>query len=391
MVEEVRRAEGSLREIAARFGVHHATLLRWVRRAEGCRLDRVAWSDLPSGPRDGVGRIDPAMEEQILSIRRWLREASALGEFGARAIRDELVARGLSDLPSVRTIGRVLERRGALDARGRVRRPAPPRGWYLSGLAERRVELDSFDVITDLKIEEGPWIEVFTGISLHGGAVSAWPAQHVLGADVRAWLEAHWRATGCPDYVQFDNDTRFAGARLREAEVGRVARFCLSLGIALVFAPPRERGFQSEIERFNGLWQAKVWRRFRHRDLEALRARSESYIAASHWRHAARIESAPPRRPFPLDWSFDVKAPPTGRLILIRRTSDQGVVDLLQRRMPVGASWPQRLVRCEIDFSSQSVSIFGLRRAAPHDHALLAQLPYPLVTRRYSARRRGRQ
>ena len=331
-----------------------------------------------------------ALEDEVLAARRWLRETSILGEYGACAVREELFARGLVEPPSVRTIGRILERRGALDARARLRRPAPPRGWYLPGLTQRRAELDSFDAITDLKIEGGPWIEVLTGISLHGGIACAWPALAVGGTHVRSRLEAHWRSVGCPNYVQFDNDTRFLGARFREAEIGRVARFCLSLGITLVFVPPRERGFQSEIERFNGLWQAKVWRRFQHADLETLRERSDSYISASRWRHAARIEAAPPRKTFPARWSFDVTAPPSGRLVLIRRTDDHGAVVLLHRRFDVGSNWLHRLVRCEVDFNTETVSIYGLRRAAPEDQPLLLQASYPLPQRRYSARRRGR-
>lgn len=386
MVEAFRRGKTSLREIAKRFDVDHTTVLRWVRRAGSGRLDRVDWSDRTSGPQTGSGRIALKIEDQILAVRQWLRESSPLGEYGARAIREHLLTTGMAAPPSVRTIGRVLERRGALDDRGRVRRPAPPRGWYLPELRARRVELDSFDVVTDLKIEAGPWIEVLTGISLHAGAISVWPAETIGSDGIRASLEELWRTSGRPQYAQFDNDTRFLGARFRVAEVGRVARFCMSLDVTPVFVPPRERGFQSEIERFNGLWQAKVWRRFHHATLDALRARSLEYVAASRWRHAPRIETAPQRRPFPSDWSFDVRHAPSGRIVFIRRTDDHGVVELLQRRLLVGPSWQHRLVRCELDFTAQEVAVYGLRRAAVEDQPLLVRLPYPITPRRYTTR-----
>jgi transposase-like protein len=383
MVQAYRRGGRTLRDVAAEFGVDHKTVLRWVKRSEGRRTDRVDWSNRPPGRRIAPNRIDPVVEGQILSLRQELRESSALGEYGAQAIRRELLAHTPDGIPSVSTIVRVLERHGALDHRRRVRRPPPPRGWYLPGLEERRAELDSFDIVEDLKIASGPWVQLLTGISLHGGMTGAWPTEVMDGRHIMDSLETRWREVGLPDYVQFDNDRRFIGAERREAAIGRVARFCLSLGLSLVFVPPLERGFQADIEHFNGLWQAKVWRRFRHESFPALCSCSSRYIAASHWRHAARIESAPPRRSFPSDWSFDATAHPTGRLVLIRRTDDHGAVQLLCRRLPVDVTWVHRLVRCEIDLAAETVAFYGLRRAAPDAQPLLRTAPYPFPRRRY--------
>jgi len=63
------------------------------------------------------------VEDLVLVLRRELKETSDLGEYGARALHRELVARGQALVPSVRTIGRILERRGSFDAgRGSLRR-----------------------------------------------------------------------------------------------------------------------------------------------------------------------------------------------------------------------------------------------------------------------------
>ena len=186
----------------------------------------------------------------MLTLRRELKETSDLGEFGARAIRDALEARGLRPVPAVRTINRILDRRGALDGRRRVRRPAPPPGWYLPDVAARRAELDSFDIVEGLVIKGGPQVEVLNAISLHGGLVASWPmaASVTAKAAVEALIE-HWRAVGLPGYAQFDNDTIFQGPHQHTDVVGRVMRLCLSLGVVPVFVPPREPGFQAAIER----------------------------------------------------------------------------------------------------------------------------------------------
>src|SRR5207253_526800 len=103
------------------------TVQVWVVRAQGQRLDRVDWSDQPRGGRRPACATATQTEDHIVQLRRELQATSALGEYGAIAIRRELQRRGLQPLPSVRTIGRILLRRGLLDGRRRVRRPPPPK------------------------------------------------------------------------------------------------------------------------------------------------------------------------------------------------------------------------------------------------------------------------
>src|SRR5947209_18593251 len=192
MVAAVRRG-AAMREVARRFGVPLATVQLWVARAEGRRLDRVDFSNRMPGLRRPVNRSDQDLEDLVLSRRRELKEASDLGEFGARAIRAALEARGARPLPSTRTIGRILERRGALDGRKRTRRPAPPVGWYLTDVAARRAELDSFDIVEGLVIKGGAQVEVLNATAIHGGLVGSWPMTVVTAQAAVATLVEHWQ------------------------------------------------------------------------------------------------------------------------------------------------------------------------------------------------------
>src|SRR5215468_931991 len=383
MVQAVRGG-ASMRQVADQFGVALATVQRWVTRAQDQRLDRVDWTDRPCGLPTPVNRTERQQEDLVLTLRQELRLTSDLGEFGAGAIRREWLTRGLADPPSVRTIGRILERRGALDRRRRTRRPPPPPGWYLPPVGDGRAELDSIDIVEGLVIRGGIQVEVLNGLSLHGGLVVSWPHTIITAKFVVEAVVEHWRAVGLPGYAQFDNDPLFEGPQIHPDTIGRVARACLSLGVTPVFVPPRETGFQAAIEGFNGLWQAKVWARFEHASLEGLQAQSARYVAAHRQRAAARIEAAPRRRPFPQHWRLDLQAHPQGRLVFLRRSNAQGEVQLLGRTFAVDPLWQHRLVRGEVDLKARRIRFYTLRRRAPDQQPLAHEAAYVLPRRAFS-------
>ncbi|MEM6782989.1 MAG: hypothetical protein AAF624_04555 [Bacteroidota bacterium] len=335
------------------------------------------------------------MEALLTETRQRLRDESVLGEYGAAAVRRTLLAEGVDDVPSERTIGRVFERRGLLDAAHRPRRKAPPKGWYLPEVAAGRAELDSFDLVEGLKIKGGPLVEVLNGVSLHGGLVCSWPCEAAIRAtDIVERLVGHWRTHGLPDYAQFDNGTVFHGPHIHPDVVGRVSRACLALGVVPVFAPVSEHvgdvpsPFQAAVEGYNGLWQSKVWGRFEHTCIEELRQRSSAYVTAHHQRTARRREAAPERACVPAHWALDLQAhpgdSPAARIVYIRRTDTKGHVRVLGRWFEVAPAWSSRLVRCEVDLSGGRVRVHRLRRRAPSDQPILAEHPYELPRRAFS-------
>jgi putative transposase len=380
MVAMARRGH-SIREIARKFRVSRPTVERWIERARGQRLDRASFHDLSSAPRTVANRSHSATEELVLKLRRELKEQSALGEFGALAILRELQTRNLSPVPSVRTIGRILERGGALDYRRRVRRPAPPKGWYLAVVASGQAEIDLCDFVEGLVIRGKTEVEVFNIISLHGGLAGSFPAMPYNTEMALTALLQHWRAVGLPDYAQFDNDIRFQGPHQYADTIGRVIRLCLNLGVVPTFAPPREHGLQNAVESYNGLWQEKVWGRFEHHSLAALQEQSAQYISASRSRNAQRIDSAPPRRKFPQRWQWNPHAKVRGLIIYIRRTNERGDVTVLGRTHQVSANWIHRLVRCEVDIARKEIRCYALRRTDWKVQPLLRRVHYELPPR----------
>jgi hypothetical protein len=379
MVASVRRGQ-SLRAVAEKFAVAVATVAHWVERAKGQRLDRVDFSDRSCAPHK-TRRTDTSLEDLVLQTRSDLALGD-LGAIGAATIRQSLVDQGVATVPSLRTINRILGRRGALDGRKRTRRPPPPKGWYLPDVAKASAELDSIDIVEGLVIKDGPHVEVLNAVSLHGGLTASWPVESPVTSELTVQsLVAHWRAVGLPDYAQFDNDMIFHGTHRYPDALGRVLRLCLSLEVVPVLVPPRETGFQAMIESYNGWWQTKVWSRFQHHGLADVQGHSQRYVAALRKQRAARIEAAPERRAFPAGWKLNLKKRPGGRLVYLRRSNPASEVTLLGKTWPLGQVWPNRLVRCEVDLDQNKIRFFTLRRKDPASQPQILEVDYRLPNR----------
>ena len=153
MVSLVRSGK-SMRAVAAKFRVDVSTVSFWVRRAEGRRLDRVDFSDHKSGR--AWNRTAFAVEQRIAALRIELRE-SVLGEYGARAIKAALHAERPGNDPSESSINRALSRLGLQDAVRRIRRPAPPKGWYLPSVVAGRPSSTALTSSQISRSATGPW------------------------------------------------------------------------------------------------------------------------------------------------------------------------------------------------------------------------------------------
>jgi len=361
-----------VRKAAAEFGFSKSAVAFWVGRARGKRLDR---ADLANRkPGRAWNRTTFEVEQRIAELRLELRKG-VLGEFGAKAIAAALEAE-MDRRPAEATINRALSRLGLQDGVRRMRRSAPPKGWYLPGVLAGRAELDCFDFIEDLKIADGPLVDVLTAKSLHGSLTNAWVLNPKSTKGTIPCLLQRWQRDGLPTYAQFDNDNVFQGAHHIANAVGAISRLCLQLKVIPVFAPPLEHGMQNTIESINALWQAKVWQRYHVANVNELQMRSDQYITAHRARTQPLADAAPARRALSKNFEFDPQAPLRGQIVFVRRTDEGGHVNMLGQRFAVSQTWLHRLVRCEVDFDHRRIQCSALRRRAPADQPLLITIPY---------------
>jgi hypothetical protein len=355
--------------------VTKATVERWKNHAQGKRLDRVDWNDRPDGTLKPANRSASEVEQCVLTLRKQLKENSPLGEHGADAILREMEQRGCPAIPSRATVNRILKRYGELDGRQRKRFKAPPTGWYLKPLAKKLAELDQFDYIEDLCMEGRKTFQVFNGISLHGGLVGSWPMSRMTAENTVQKMIDYWTEFGLPDYAQFDNATVFQGSRWPDS-LGKVIRCCLSLGVIPVFVPPRETGFQASVESYNGRWERGVWKRFHFENLQDVQNQSKVYVEAVRTKNWERHETVPCRWQIPNDWRLDYSVRPQGKVIFIRRTTNEEHVEVMGHWWLIPGAGAHKLVRAEVDLTKNKISFYRLRRREPKVHELIATAKY---------------
>ena len=94
-----------MRSVARQFGVSLSTVQYWVKYAGDRRIDRIDLASKPTGATPPHNHTRPEMETLLVDTRRELRDTSALGEYGALAVYQELTLRGLTGVPSVSADG----------------------------------------------------------------------------------------------------------------------------------------------------------------------------------------------------------------------------------------------------------------------------------------------
>ena len=372
------RSGQSLRDVSMRFGVSLSFVRYWNNRAGDQRLDRVDWKDHRTTRTQTHNRTSSKVERCILRTRKNLKSKSDLGEYGAVVIHREMSLQNCPVIPSIRTINRILKRHGSFDSRHRIRYESPPRGWYLPKVVTGAAELDSFDYVEDLRLEgKHGLVHVFNGISLHGHLACSFPFQRMTAENTVFALKQHWQEFGIPTYAQFDNASVFTGFPGVDS-VGQVIRFCLSLGVTPVFAPPREAGFQASVERYNGQWQKSVWERFYFKNDQVLLEQSERYVDAHRDKHWSTIETTNNRYDLSKQNVPLSNKPLKGTIIFIRRTDNNGNVNILGRQWNVDALWTNRLVRAEVKLNKNIIQFYQLRRREPNQQPLLNTVKYKL-------------
>jgi transposase InsO family protein len=238
-VKEVLEGQGTVTEVAERYGVTRQSLHNWLRRYRERGMAGLV--DRSKRPSSCPHRTPARSELKVIELRR------EHPRWGPRRLAYELARKGLDPVPSRSSIYRVLVRSGLVEPRARRRK----RSDYLRWERARPMELWQLDVM-EARLSDGSAVKILTGIDDHSRfcvVASAMPratARPVCEAFAQAL-----RAYGVPQAVLTDNGRVFSGRAARSRHEVLFDRICRENGIRHLLTAVRSPTTTGKIERFH--------------------------------------------------------------------------------------------------------------------------------------------
>jgi transposase InsO family protein len=237
--------------ICSSLGRSRSWLYKWLQRHSG--LDNTWFNSLSKSPTNVANRTPTEIEEIVKLVRLNLYNQDLF--CGAQAIHWELEDLGVSPLPSLRTINRILKRNNLTHRRtGKYEPKGTPYPKLPSLFPNQTHQMDMV----------GPCYLIgpirFYGLNVIDTATARCGLHSSLsksGQDVLEGTWAIWSRLGIPDNLQVDNAMSFLGSPKYPRALSQFVRFCLQHDVEPWFIPMAEPWRNGNIEQFNDHYQQK--------------------------------------------------------------------------------------------------------------------------------------
>jgi len=251
--EAVQRylAGESRQTICASLGKTTRWLYKWV--ARHTPKDTFWNDDYSRRPLSNPNRTSVEIERIVEMVRLNLYNKGLF--CGNQAIQWEMNDMEVRPIPSLSTIGRILQRRELTNRRTGRYTPKGKKYPVLPALTPNQTH--QVDMVGPCYLS-GPirfysLHAIDTAINRCGiEPIPSRAAQSVLDAVYAVWLRM-----GIPENLQVDNEMAFFGSPAHPRGMGPLIRLCLRYGVHLWFIPPSEPWWNGIIEKFNDNYQDK--------------------------------------------------------------------------------------------------------------------------------------
>jgi transposase InsO family protein len=338
---------------------------KWLTRSRSGEDD---WAEDRSRRPRQVHGVEAAQEAAVVTVRQSL---SAQGVFcGAQAIAWELAAlQPRQPVPSLRTINRILARRGLVERR---RGPYVAKGRpYPVGPAERPGQRHQTDFVGPCYLRGPIRFYSLHSIDVATGRCAIAPVLDRRSQTTIDALWAMWHRLGMPEYQQVDNEMVFYGSRTHPRGMGPLIRLCLAHEVEPWFIPPGEPWRNGVVERFNLVWHQHGPLRQPVETVAALGDTSLTFeqrhngahrysklggktpnaaLAASQVRLRFPPRLAAPRHPLP--------KPDAGRYHLVRFIRHDEQLDIFGEHFRVPPEAAYTYVRATVDVATQQLRVY---------------------------------
>ena len=328
--------------------------------------------DITRARQSIINRTPAYVERAIVSIRKRL-EARATPQtryalLGAATIAQELKQLGITPVPTLRTIERILEKAHTTNPHIRLARCVPKTQPPLPK-AEDSNQVHQVDLVGPRYLQDDStkyYFYVCKDIFDQQVYVEFW-----AGNDMNTVLEfliRAWQRMGLPEYVQFDNGKPFYGPGRYNRSITRVVRLALRLGIQPVFIPEGKPQCNGSVENFNG-WFQPVLLRQTFSSVSAVRRELRLMIASVNETHthqslgfktSAQFRRTKRLRMLPTNFQIDFNLIPlaVGKITFIRMVDQSGSFSILDDVVKVQLRYRFQYVKVILQTHPQRLKVY---------------------------------
>jgi len=340
-------------------------LYKWIQRHAD--LDNAWFNSLPKSPVNVANRTPAEIEEIVKFVRSNLYNQDLF--CGAQAILWELEDLGVTPLPSLRTINRILQRNDLTHRRTGKYEPKGTPYPKLPALLPNQTH--QMDMVGPCYLT-GPirfyGLNVIDTATVRCGLHSSFSKS---GQDVLDGTWAIWSRLGIPDNLQVDNAMSFLGSPRYPRTASQFVRLCLQHNVEPWFVPLAEPWRNGNVEQFNDHYQQKFLRKVIMTTTDELTSGTMAFEQRhnSSYRYsklggktpikALSASQAMLRFPNPDDRPQQrLERPETGRYHLVRLIRSDLKLNILGELFPVAPELKLEYVVATIDVKEQKLKLY---------------------------------
>lgn len=287
---------------------------------------------------------------------------------GAQNIRWHLEELGITPLPSVRTINRILAREGLTHRR--TGRYVPKGKVYPALPAVMANQVHQLDYLGPCYLRGPVRFWSLNTVDVATARCATEPVRSRAGQATVDALWATWHRLGFPDHVQADNEMVFYGSPAHPRGMGLLIRLCLGQGIEPWFIPLGEPWWNGVVEKFNDHYRSKFLARVEIATDAALRPASLAFEQKHNSRYrytklggqtpltALQRDGRPFRFPAPeAPPCIPLLKPEAGRYHLVRFIRSDRRLDIFGERFPLPPEAEYEYVVATVEVEHQRLSV----------------------------------
>jgi hypothetical protein len=336
-------------------------------------------------PLNVANKTSPAIETEIVKIRGVLQAGNSpetkYAHIGADSIQWELERDGIipvDNIPSTSTINRIIKRSNLSKPNRVPRRPSLP---YPGPEVIEPNSVHQFDTIGPRFINGENGAERFYCINLidcFSKMTCKVITENIQGSTLLSFLINNvWSVIGIPQVLQVDNMLAFKGSNKYPRSISQIVKWCLYLGVEVLFIPVNEPQRNGFVERSNGNFDLKFFRAQKFNSLVGLREELEVYNNAVNIRYSnstlkKHIHGA--RTPYEVHFMKEPRLLknfkeakedlnnikiPEGKISFIRFVKKDCKLSIFSEKFDLPRTFKYNYVRATIDTGSQTLLIKG--------------------------------